>query len=70
MKHLEWGPFRCLYHWPSNIPPKNSCRNNRLVVFGGFTVQVHAHGLTQAIDEFHRSVASVAKHAHQSVATK
>ena len=48
-------------------PLKDSCRNNGLVVFGGFTVHVRPHGLTQPVDEFRRSVASVAKHAREPI---
>ena len=46
---------------------QDSCRNKGLVVFGGFAVLVRPHGLTQAVDEFRRSVASVAEHAREPV---
>ena len=58
------------YHWPSDIPLKDSCRNKGLVVFGGFALLVRPHGLAQAVDEFCRHVASVAEHTRQPVATK
>ena len=61
-----WLLAFCL-RWASTTPLKDSCRNNGLVVFGGFTVHVRPHGLTQPVDEFRRSVASVAKHAREPI---
>ena len=51
----------------SNSSLKDPCRNDGLVVFGGFTLHVRPHCLTQPVDEFSRSVASVAKHVREPI---